>query len=202
MEKLDLPNGYYVLPHGKLANIVTCLEMFEPPTAGDVVWPKDLTLRRFGPQELSRYRDVFKLVGENLLWFSRLIMPDEQLAGILSHPEVESFLLERDGQALGLLELNFRNMPDCELAFFGLVPDAVGGGLGKLLMAEAVKRAFARPIKRLWVHTCSYDHPRALPFYQKAGFKPYQLMVEVHDDPRLSGHLPPGAAPQVALLEP
>jgi hypothetical protein len=67
-------------------------------------------------------------------------------------------------------------------------------------MAEAIVRAWARPIKRLWVHTCSFDHPSAAQFYVKSGFKPYQLMVEVHDDPRLKGFLPLSAAPHVPMI--
>ena len=67
-------------------------------------------------------------------------------------------------------------------------------------MNEALARAWARPISRFWVHTCSFDHPGALAFYQRSGFRPYQVMVEVHQDPRLTGHLPPEASPQVPLI--
>ena len=200
MTSLDLPNGYYDLPRGKLANVVTCLEMRQAPVQPVTAWPDGVQLNRVRPDDLARYRQIFRLVGQNLLWFSRLIMPDAALTAILADPNVESFVLEQDGKPVGLLELNFRESPACELAFFGVVPEAVGGGFGKLLMAEAVTRAFARPIERLWVHTCSHDHPRALPFYMKAGFKPFKLMLEVHDDPRLSGHLPLEAAAQVPLL--
>ena len=200
MTSLDLPNGYYDLPRGKLANVVTCLEMRQAVAQPVTAWPDGVRLNRVRPDDLARYRQIFRLVGQNLLWFSRLIMPDATLAAILADPNVESFVLEQDGKPVGLLELNFCESPDCELAFFGVVPEAVGGGFGKLLMAGAVKRAFARPIERLWVHTCSHDHPRALPFYIKAGFKPFKLMLEVHDDPRLSGHLPVEAAAQVPLL--
>jgi hypothetical protein len=69
-----------------------------------------------------------------------------------------------------------------------------------MLMNEALVRAWARPISRFWVHTCSFDHPGALAFYQRSGFRPYQVMVEVHQDPRLTGHLPPEASPQVPLI--
>ena len=69
-----------------------------------------------------------------------------------------------------------------------------GRGLGRALMSRAVSLAWARPITRMWVHTCTYDHPSALGFYMKAGFKPYAVRVEVQVDPRLTGHLPIGAA--------
>ena len=200
MDKFDLPNGCYDLPSGKLANVATCLEMRAAVLQPQLPWPDGVGLRRFGPENASDYRDVFRRVGQDLLWFSRLIIPLAELEAILAHPDVEAFVLERDGQPLGLLDLDFRERLDCELAFFGLVPQAVGSGLGKVLMAEAVRRAFGRNIDRLWVHTCSNDHPHALPFYVKAGFKPFKRMLEIHDDPRLSGHLSRDAAPQIPLL--
>jgi hypothetical protein len=68
-------------------------------------------------------------------------------------------------------------------------------------MNAALTRAWEQPIARLWVHTCSFDHPNALSFYQRSGFKPYAVMVEVHEDPRLTGHLPKHASPNVPLIE-
>jgi len=201
MTLLDLPNGYYDLPKGKLANVVTCLEMLERPGKAETTWPAGVYLQRLDPDDLNGFRILFRKIGLDLMWFSRLIMPDEKLRSILSNPKIESFALMQGNEAIGLLELNFEDMPNCELAFFGLAKSAIGTGLGKLLMAEAKNRAWAKPIKRFWVHTCHYDHPRAVGFYKASGFKPYALMVEVHDDPRLSGHLPLSASPHIALIE-
>ena len=105
----------------------------------------------------------------------------------------------QEGRDIGLLELDFREAGTCELSFFGVVPDAVGGGAGRWLMNEALKRAWVRPISRLWVHTCSLDHPAALGFYQRSGFRPYQVMVEVAprsapDRPHAARCLAEGAA--------
>ena len=159
------------------------------------------SLRVIDPGDLAGYRRLFRKVGEDLMWFSRLIMPDEKLRSILGHPEVQSFGLYHDTTAIGVLELDFRDMPNCELAFFGLSRDAIGSGLGRALMNLAIEKAWAKPINRFWVHTCHYDHPNALGFYQRSGFKPYALMVEVHDDPRLQGKLPREASPHVALID-
>jgi GNAT superfamily N-acetyltransferase len=201
MPELNLPNGYYDLPPGKLANVVTCLEMFANPLAGPQASPAGFTLRRVDAKDLKSYRELFRKVGQDLMWFSRLIMADEKLAGILGHTEVESFALFKDETAIGILELDFREMPNCELAFFGLIPEAVGSGAGRALMNVAIAKAWAKPINRLWVHTCHFDHPNALRFYQRSGFTPYKLMVEVHDDARLQGKLPETASPHVALIK-
>jgi GNAT superfamily N-acetyltransferase len=201
VQALELPNGFYELPKGKLANVVTCLEMRARPELRDAPMPANCALKRVDPTDLRGYRDIFRRVGEDNMWFSRLIMDDEKLRGILGHAQIESYALTRDGHAVGLLELDFKDMPNCELAFFGLAKEAVGSGLGSVLMNEAIARAWTRPITRFWVHTCHFDHPNALGFYKRSGFTPYALMVEVHDDPRLQGKLPREASPHVALIE-
>jgi GNAT superfamily N-acetyltransferase len=201
MAKLDLPNGYYELPPGKLANVVTCLEMKTNPRLAAKPLPPGYSLRVIDPNDLDGYRRLFRKVGEDLMWFSRLVMPDEKLKGILGHPHVESYALYHDNTAIGVLELDFKDMPNCELAFFGLVRDAIGGGIGRALMNLAIDKAWAKPINRFWVHTCHYDHPNAIGFYRRSGFMPYALMVEVHDDPRLQGKLPREASPHVALID-
>jgi GNAT superfamily N-acetyltransferase len=202
MPTLDLPNGDYDLPPGKLANIATYLEMKAVPDRKLTPFATDLSLIPVGDMSTTEYRDYFKAVGQNLLWFSRLLMSDGKLQSVLSNPAIDSYVFKRGDKMLGLLELNFEDIANCELAFFGLVPDAVGSGLGRMLMDEAIRRAFAKPTERLWLHTCTFDHPAAMPFYLRSGFTPYARMVEIHDDPRLQGKLPLTAAPQVPVLTP
>jgi GNAT superfamily N-acetyltransferase len=201
MPTLDLPNGYYELPKGKLANVVTCLEMTKNPLVGPQTLPAGHSLRLIDSNDLASYRALFSKIGQDNMWFSRVIMADEKLKAILSNPKIESFALFKQDQAIGILELNFEDLPNCELAFFGLAKDAIGKGLGRELMNQAIAKAWAKPINRFWVHTCHFDHPNAFPFYQRSGFKPYAMMVEVHDDPRQSGHVPRHASPHVALIE-
>ena len=202
---MDLPPlspGYHPLPVGHVANVVTCLEMLAPPAVRPALVSACYWLDRMSGSDVARFRRLFEAVGRDLMWFSRLIMPEEQLAAILGDSRVESYALLRDGAEVGLLELDFRQPDECELSFFGLVPEAIGKGDGRYLMNEAIARAWAKPISRFWVHTCSFDHPAALGFYQRSGFTPYAAMVEVHPDPRLTGHMPRGASPQVPLVEP
>ncbi|MDE2446522.1 MAG: GNAT family N-acetyltransferase [Alphaproteobacteria bacterium] len=200
-QPLNLPNGYYELPKGKLANVVTCLEMLSKPSVQEAALPDGFSLRRFSGADSATFRTLFKAIGEDIMWFSRAIMADEKLKVILDTPEIESYGLYHGDQAIGLLELNFTDLPNCELAFFGLTKAAIGTGLGRSLMNIAIAKAWQKPINRFWVHTCHFDHPKALPFYQRAGFKPYAVMVEIHDDPRLTGHLPYHASPHVPLIE-
>ncbi len=197
-----LPAGYASLARGHLANVVTCLEMTAPPPArARRQSDPRFELRRLDPTDIEGYRALFRRVGEPWRWFSRVVMPAETLRRILADPRVEAFALCEGGGSIGLLELDFRHEAECELAFFGLVPEAIGKGAGRFLMDRALALAWARPIRRLWVHTCTFDHPSALAFYRRSGFRPYAFQVEVHEDPRLTGHLPRSAAPHVPLLE-
>jgi GNAT superfamily N-acetyltransferase len=99
-----------------------------------------------------------------------------------------------------MLELDFRESGQCEIAYFGLVPELAGHGHGRWLMAQTLALAWVPGIERLWVHTCTLDHPSALNFYRAQGFVPFARAVETFDDPRLGGVLPRDAAPQIPLL--
>ena len=200
MHETPLAPGYHPLPPGHLANVVTCLEMTERPALRPAPESPGLSLERLGAADAHRFRDIFHAVGRDNMWFSRLIIPEEKLAQIIGDPAVHAHALVKDGRDIGILELDFREEGQCELSFFGVVPDAVGSGVGRFLMNQALGKAWSQPITRLWVHTCSFDHPNALAFYQRSGFRPYQMMVEVHRDPRLTGHLPEDASPQVPLI--
>ena len=202
MQTIDLNlDGFTDLPAGKIANIATCLQMFAiPETHQPRAAPPGFSLQPLAGSNLARYRALFRAVGEPWLWFSRLCWDDARLAATLDDPDVEAFALSGPNGDAGILEFDFRVPGDVELAFFGLVPDAVGSGLGRYLMAEAVTRAFARGPRRFWVHTCTLDHPAALPFYRKAGFVPWKRQIEVADDPRLCGIASPQAAPHIPLI--
>ena len=89
-----------------------------------------------------------------------------------------------------LAELDRRQEEEIELAYFGLLPDFIGKGLGSYLLDWAVETAWAHNPIRLWVHTCDFDHPGAFAVYQRAGFAPYEQEVEIIDDPRLKGLIP------------
>ncbi|WP_150294728.1 GNAT family N-acetyltransferase [Sphingobium estronivorans] len=184
----------------QIATIVTHLEMRDRPRPAPIP-PAPLRLVPWKAPTLESYRALFRRVGEPWLWFSRLAMPDEELSAIVHDPAVEIYAItDPRGVEVGLLELDFRSMPDCELAFFGLVPDLNGKGLGKWLMAQAKALAWRKDVTRFWVHSCTLDSPAALGFYRKSGFVPTKREVEMFADPRLAGLLPRDAAPHVPLL--
>ena len=191
--------SYEPIRERDLVAVVTFLEMREPPS--EPAPPSQLTLRRIENPEPEAYRTLFRRVGARWLWFSRLIMDDSKLRAIIGHPDVELFTaIDRNGDEVGLLELDFRGAGECELAFVGLVPELAGQGHGRWLLAEALRLAWREGVSRVHVHTCTLDHPAALGAYRRAGFIPFKRAIERFPDPRLLGILPSDCAPQVPLL--
>lgn len=195
-------NGYTDLAPGKIAAAVVFLEQRARPAARPDPADAGLGLDRLTDLDIDRYLALFAAVGEPWLWFGRRILPRATLAAILADPAVEALAVTRDGRDVGLLELDARNPGEIELAYFGVVPEALGRGVGRWTMNRAIEKAWARAPERFFVHTCNFDHPDALGFYIRSGFVPYGRAIEIADDPRLLGHLPPSAAPHVPLIEP
>jgi len=114
---------------------------------------------------------------------------------------VAEYALVHDGRDEGLLELDFREAGACEIGMFGVTANLVGTGAGRWLMNRALELAWARDVSRVWLHTCSFDHPAALGFYQHSGFRPFRRQIEVEDDPRLDGTAPRDVARHVPIIE-
>lgn len=182
------------VPPGTIAAIVTHLDMTAPPAALPPKPRPSLRLEWRARPDLDWYRNLYRRVGEEWLWFSRLLMTDADLAAMLHDPDNEVYVL-LDGEAeIGMLELDWRQRPDCEIVFFGLVPEAFGGGAGAWLIGQAQDIAFGNGAARLWLHTCTFDHPKAMAFYMAHGFRPYKREIELAPDPRLYGGVRPDAA--------
>jgi GNAT superfamily N-acetyltransferase len=198
---LDL-NGYTDLPPGLIANVVTFLE--KPAPSGT---RPERAGTPYGTQSLSSpstgwYRALYRRIGERWLWFERAILEDERLAAWLAAPTTEILALKLDKETVGFAELDWSVAGDVEVAMFGIVPEVTAKGAASFLMEAVEARAAAEGVGRIWLHTCTFDHPAAIPFYRRAGFRPYKFAVEVTPDPRLAGHLPREAGPHVPLIEP
>jgi GNAT superfamily N-acetyltransferase len=190
-------NGVVDLPPGKIAAIATYLERKAPVEVPSL--PLAGRLEPLGGDG-ARYRRLYEAVGREWLWFTRAVLTNEALQEVIGHPAVDARVLVCEGEDAGLVELDFRRDGECELVFFGLAPAWCGRGIGLPLLHDAIRRAFQRPISRLWLHTCTLDHPAAIRLYLKAGFTPYRRAVEIADDPRLSGTLPRSSAPAFPVV--
>jgi GNAT superfamily N-acetyltransferase len=198
---ISLSDGYTDVPRGKIAAVVTCLEMLALPSPRPDPPHPPWKLRRVVDPDLGWFRDLYRRVGQDWLWFSRLTLSDDALAAIIRDCSIELYALEHLGCDEGLLELDFRQAEVCELSFFGVTAGLIGKGAGRWLMNRALELAWSRPIRRLWVHTCTLDHPSALTFYLRSGFRAFRRQIEIADDPRTVGVLPRTAAPGIPIID-
>lgn len=196
MPELNL-NGYTDIPNGKFAAVVTYLQMSERPWP-DV--PSDLSLRAIQNADLAWYRSFYREIGEEWLWVSRLLMNDKQLSSVIHHPGNELFAGQVAGVDVGIVEIDRRDPADVEISFFGLMPEFVGRGAGRAMMSAALNVAWQSDTQRVWLHTCTLDHPGALSFYRRCGFVPYRRAIEVMDDPRCNGLIPATTAPRTPVI--
>ena len=191
--------SYEPVAQGELAAVVTYLEMARPPEHQP--HPSPFSLKHVQVPDPEHYRALFRLVGSQWLWFSRLIIDDAHLSTTIQHPKVVLYaVVDEEDREAGMVELDFREPHECELSFIGLAPEHCGKGHGRWLLSEALRLAWREGVERVHVHTCSLDHPAALPAYRRAGFVPFKRAVERFPDPRLLGILPKECAPQIPLL--
>ena len=162
---------------------VTYLEMTEPPSHAEVPAPlRKLALLRASSPTVSFYRYLYDAVGRAWTWVDRKRLSDDELAAIIQDQRVEIYVLYVAGVPAGYAELDRRESPDIELAYIGLVPEFTRQGLGSYLLDWVIRRAWDYGPSRLWLHTCTLDHPKALSLYQRFGFTPYEQHTE-HVDP-------------------
>lgn len=186
------------VPRGHVASIITHLEMLDKPVLSTI--ESGLSLEKWIKPPVADYLALFRAVGEPWLWTSRLLMAEDEVRDIIHHPETDIYVV-RDGDAVvGFIELDFADPGQCEIGFFGLVAAMNGKGHGRWMMNQALDKAWRDGIRRVWLHTCTQDSPRALPFYQQSGFRIFKQQLDMMIDPRLSGHLPETAAPHVPIL--
>lgn len=176
------------LPPGKLRMVITYLEMTKPPVYTNTRKRLEkLSILRSRTPTVSYYRYLYKMVGDDWMWYERNEISDDDLLAIIHDPLVHIYILYVDGTPAGFVELDYRVEDEVELAYFGLVTEYIGLGLGTFFLQWAVETAWHGKPKRVWVHTCNFDHPKAISTYQKVGFLPYDQTTEIIDDPKHAG---------------
>jgi GNAT superfamily N-acetyltransferase len=138
-----------------------------PPRAG-------LTVVHASRPPVAYYRFLYDAVGRDYDWTSRKKLSDAELAALLGDPRLEVHVLMADGVPAGFAELDKRTEGEIELVQFGLMPGFIGQGLGRYFLQWTINKAWSYNPRRFWLHTCTKDHPVALPNYLKAGFSIYK----------------------------
>jgi len=162
---------------------VTFLRMSAPPAEPGPALPPDATVLHLARPSVSFYRYLYDTVGGPYVWWLRRAIPPADLASILRHSAVGIHVLYQGGEPAGFFELDARPAPDINLGYFGLMPHAVGHGLGHAFLRAAVDEAWRHRPRLLTVNTCTADHPRALPLYRRVGFRPVRQVPELWEVP-------------------
>ena len=156
----------------------------EPSHLEPIALPEDARIDRVSCPTVAFYRFLYAEVGGPWLWYERRRWSDAEIARTVQDPAVEIWVLFIGGQPAGYAELDRRISNEIELAYFGLMPDFIGRRLGPCLLRFAIRQAWAASPKRLWVHTCSLDHPAALGLYEREGFVRFDVTEQTILDPR------------------
>ncbi len=163
----------------RIETTVTYLEMIARPTRPSTPPPAGkLAIFRAEQPTISFYRYMYDTIGAQWTWSDRRELDDDALGAIIHDPDVAIYILYVAGVPAGFVELDGRIAGAVELSYVGLMPEFVGRGLGSYLLDWAVSAAWLMEPKRVWLHTCSLDHPSALPMYQRFGFVPYDQQIE------------------------
>jgi GNAT superfamily N-acetyltransferase len=154
---------------------VTWLEMTARPAYARPSLPLGVQAALIGATRppVDYFLYLYAAVGADYEWTDQFKVPRPDLAAFVQDPDVGLWTLLVDGWPGGFYMLDRRAAGTCDLAYFGLVPEAIGRGLGTWLLRTAVHAGWDMPgTVRMTVNTCSLDHPAALSLYQKAGFSP------------------------------
>lgn len=159
---------------------VTFLRMEAPPVGTPPDFPPGASVVRLARCSVPFYRYLYDTVGRDYVWWLRRTVPDAEIAALLERPEISIHVLYQGGEPAGFYELERRGSEHgTNLAYFGLLPHAIGRGAGRALLRHAIDIAWAESPRLLTVNTCTADHPRALPNYVEAGFRIMRTLREL-----------------------
>jgi hypothetical protein len=166
---------------------VTFLRMDRPPAEAAPTLPTSCQVVRVESPSVPFYRFLYNTVGADYVWWLRRTMPDAELAMLLRDPMLSIHVLYSGGEPAGFFELDARAWSDVNLSYFGLMPRAIGAGIGYAFLRQAVDAVWRQGARGMTVNTCTADHPRALPTYLRAGFRTVRQVRELWNVPTRLG---------------
>jgi len=152
----------------------TYLQMLSPDehkpkrSADPHFWVKEATVKQW---QFNRF--LYQLVGADWSWRDNLAWTDEQWRAHAESDARRTFAAYYDGSPAGYFEL-LTEHDEVEICYFGLAPKFIGRGFGGPMLSAAIEAAWAARPARVWLHTCTLDHPSALANYLARGFAIYK----------------------------
>lgn len=162
--------------------LVSYLEMTAPPSSAPV--PAPMANIGVARERLTRadYLALYRAVGDAVQWDQRLRLPVMELDALLYDDATHIHVLRSDGVASGLAEFERVGSDEVEMVNFGLVPAMQGKRLGPFLLDRALRAVWQHRPRRIWLHTDTNDHPKAIGTYERAGFSLYKRQMETFPD--------------------
>ena len=141
--------------------------------------PPGLEISLVSPPSGDTNRDFYRDVGGKWAWTDRLTWSDQRWNDYVNRAELQTWSVSVDGRRAGYFELEFQAPGDVEIIYFGLLEQFTGRGFGGAMLTEAIRKAwsFGR-VSRVWLHTCTEDHPAAMDNYHARGFELYDTRCE------------------------
>ncbi|MGI9077745.1 MAG: GNAT family N-acetyltransferase [Gemmatimonadaceae bacterium] len=134
----------------------------------------DIRVDRAARCTVSFYRYLYREVGKLYHWHDRYDWDDETVQRNIDNPRIAIWVMYVAGVPAGYFELSREADASVEIVHFGLLPEFIGHGLGKHLLAVATEEAWRDGARSIWLHTCTLDNKAALPNYIKRGFVPFR----------------------------
>ena len=139
---------------------------------------EDYSLNLLDPINFQLNKFFYKNIGKKHKWIDRLVWTETQWINYVSNKNVKTFIFKNKEDLVGFFELIFHpEKREIEIAYFGLLEEYQNKKLGSYLLSEAIKRSFEYSIKRVWLHTCSFDHKNALSNYVARGMKIFKTEI-------------------------
>jgi len=141
--------------------------------------PVGLEARKVDPPDGKVNARMYREVGGSWDWSDCLVWPDQKWRELAEREGFETWLVHWNGELAGYFELDYQGGGSVEILHFGLLPSMIGQGLGKAMLTLTIEEAWAKEAtRRVWLHTCTEDHPHALSNYQKRGFRLFKTVEE------------------------
>jgi GNAT superfamily N-acetyltransferase len=154
------------------------LEMLSPSQLNEKPLPREINIVEIESNQFQFNRFLYQLVGEAWQWTDKLALSDTEWQAYVGDPKLRTWVAYSQGAIAGYFELNAESNGDTEINYFGLAPQFIGQGIGGSLLTNAITQAWQiDTTRRVWVHTCSLDHPSALANYQARGLSLYKTEV-------------------------
>jgi GNAT superfamily N-acetyltransferase len=133
------------------------------------------------PKQAQYNRFLYQLVGRDWHWTDKNVWTDEEWRKYAENDTLRTWVGYVAGSPAGYFELQSQNRGDVEIVYFGLAKPFIGKGFGGPLLSHAIQSAWAWGAKRVWLHTCTLDHPYAVANYQARGMRIYKTETTTKD---------------------